>query len=294
MNRPTHWVTVRGFVFNGGGGLYLSAATSGTHHDVSFVNNEIKGAPNGMGIFASGSSNINIIGNRIHDLGSTCAGAGPGYCHGIYASSKTENWLIDQNVVYNIAGYGIHAYSDVDMPSGFTIQRNDTYKNGVSGYNGAGIIAYGPNHKILNNVSHDNTEFGILLRAVTNPQIYNNTIYNNPFGGILAQSGPGSTCKNNLVIGNGGIPIDGCETIANNITSGSAASFFVNAAADNFALTAWSTAIDSGANLSPTVSSDFSGNVRPQGGGFDVGALEYGSVSAALPLTAPSNLRVLP
>ncbi len=207
INTPTHWVIIRGFVFDGGSGTYMSAPTANTHHDITWLNNEMKNSPNGMGLQASGSSSITVIGNRIHDIGSVCGTLGPGYCHGIYAADLTANWLISQNEIYSSTGYGIHLYGSSALPSGFTVERNLLHNNGRAGLTGAGIIVYGSNHVIRNNISYSNAYEGILLRGVSNPLVYNNTTYRNGGSGISKESGVGAVCKNNLSIGDAGVEI---------------------------------------------------------------------------------------
>jgi hypothetical protein len=236
--------------------------------------------PDGMGIQASGASTINVIGNQIHDLGSVCTGLGPGYCHGIYAADNTQNWLVEKNAIYNSGGYGIHLYgTGATLPSGFIIRRNITHNNGVPGVNGAGIIAYGANHQIYNNISYANAYEGILLRSSTNALICNNTTYKNGAGGISKESGSGAICKNNLTLGDGTTEIAGCDTASNNLATGLASSNFVNASADDFHLIFGSPALDAGTNLSPTVTTDFDGVARPQGSAYDIGAYEFVSGS---------------
>jgi len=64
---------------------------------------------------------------------------------------------------------------------------------------------------------------------------------------------------------------------------------FVNAATNDFHLTAGSPAIDRGLSITG-FSDDYAGTARPQGAAWDMGAFEYSS-GATLP--APTNLRVL-
>ncbi len=287
FNVKTQWVTIRGFIFDGGLGVYLSGRASNPHHDISLIDNEIRNAPNGMGIQASASLAINIIGNRIHDIGSGCRG----YCHGIYPSDNTANWLIKQNEIYKISGYGIHLFADAVMPSNFVIQDNILHDNGVPGINGAGIIVYGSNHLIANNLSYRNAYEGILLRAVSNPRIYNNTTYKNGGAGINEESGSGAVCKNNLTIEDSGSGIPKCDSVSNNISAGTASSHFVNADTADFELVAGSKAIGAGVNLRPIVTDDITGTLRPTDSSYDAGAYQYRSLSRPV---APGKLKQTP
>jgi|SRR5688572_5002985 len=298
FNAATHWVIIRDFVFVGGGGSYLSSETPGNFHHISFINNEMKDMPNGMGLQGGYADDITFKGNIVHDIGSGshCLG----YCHGIYPGFHTNRWIIEDNQFYNIAAYGIHVHAqtpDPDkVPEGHIIRRNITGNNGTVGVNGAGIIVYGTGHSVYNNIAYKNTMYGIMVRG-NDTRVYNNTIYGNAQGGLYSESGSLS-CINNLIVGNGGLPIEGpCSSNSNNITSGSAASFFLNTAAGDYRLVDGSTAIDRGANLSSMISDDFAGRARPQGNGFDVGAYEHiagGTFENTSPPAPPMNLRVIP
>jgi parallel beta-helix repeat protein len=279
-------------VFIGGGGSYMSAAAANTHHDITWRNNEFKDMPNGMGIQASGSSNISVIGNKMHSIGSACTPAG--YCHAIYAADMTANWVISQNEIFDNAAYGIHLYGTSALPTGFTIERNLIYRNGTAGQNGAGIIVYGSGHVILNNLSHSNAYEGILMRAVSNTLVYNNTTYKNGASGISKENGIGTVCKNNLTVGDTGLEIFGCDVVGNNITTGVASSYFADPSRFNFALISGSPAVGAGANLSPVVINDYAGATRPVPCCYDVGAYQRVATSVPSAPAAPANLRVQP
>jgi Right handed beta helix region len=295
FNILSHWITIRGFVFDGGMGIRLSAYNAGDHHDITFLNNEIKNSPNGMGIEASGSSYIRVIGNKIHDVGSICTGLGPGYCHGIYVSNYTDHWWIEGNEIYKSTSYGITVYGDSGpLPHDFTIKGNNLHHNGTPGKNGAGINTYGPGHIIFNNVSYSNAYEGILLRAASDVLVYNNTTYKNGASGVSMEYGSAVSCRNNLSISNQG-GITGCNLISNNITSGTAAVNFANADAGDFKLILGSPAIGAGINLSPTVVDDFAGNSRPSCCAYDIGAYQYTSSTSTSTITKPAtNLRIVP
>jgi hypothetical protein len=203
FNRPSHWITIRGFVFEGGGGTYLSGSTANTHHDITFTNNEFRNAPNGMGIQASAAANIAVIGNRMFGLGLTCDGH-PGLCHAIYAADLTSGWVIRDNDIHDNAAYGIHLYGTTDLPANFVIEANRTYRNGTLNQNGAGIIVYGDGHQILNNLSYSNIYEGVLMRGVSNTMAGNNTTYSNGGPGINRESGVSTTCTNNLSVRDAG------------------------------------------------------------------------------------------
>jgi hypothetical protein len=66
---------------------------------------------------------------------------------------------------------------------------------------------------------------------------------------------------------------------------------FVSASVNNYRLTPGTNnaAIDHGSSVINTVvTTDFDGNVRPQGGGYDIGAFE----SSGITLATPQNMRI--
>lgn len=218
-----------------------------------------------MGIQASSTDTLTIRGNRIYGLN----GAG-GYSHAIYAADSTNNWTIEQNDIHDNGAYGIHLYGTGNtLPAGFTIRDNRTYRNGTAGINGTGIIAYGPNHKIYRNVAYSNIYEGILIRSGSSGVlVFNNTMYANAGAGYSDEGGS-ATCKNNLAIANAGAARDGCAISSNNLTTGTAAANFADAAQGNFTLIPSSPAIDAGTSIITTAVT-----VSYAGSAPDVGALE--------------------
>jgi hypothetical protein len=288
----SHYITIQDFKITGGRGAYMSGTSPTDHQYISWLNNEWVALPE-MSLQATGASHISFIGNVVHDIGDGC-GAGPGYCHGLYASDYTDDWTISQNEMYDVGGYGIHVYpGTIDgMSNRFVIDRNNIHDLGIAGVNGAGIIVYGYNHVIMNNLSYRNAYEGILLRNVGGTMVYNNTTWGNGAGGILMESGVSTACKNNLTIGDAGTEISGCTTTGNNITTGTAASHFVSTSASNFALVSGSTAVGTGAALS-VVTTDYSGTQRKTP--TDVGAYQL-ATSVPTPDTiapTPGNFGLL-
>jgi parallel beta-helix repeat protein len=219
INTPSHYFVVRGFKTISGSGWYFSAYAAGTHHHISFINNEWLGNTMhsaAMGIQASGTDTLTVRGNRIYGLN-----GGSGYSHAIYAADSTTNWTIEDNDIYDNGAYGIHLYgTGSTLPSGFIIRRNHTYRNGTANVNGTGIITYGPGHQILANRVFDNRNEGILLRAASGTMVDSNVVYANAFAGISKESGSGVTCQNNFSANNGVAQISGCDSLSNNTTTG--------------------------------------------------------------------------
>jgi hypothetical protein len=233
-----------------------------------------------------GTSGVDIseyINVTMHDIGYNGAGgahSGPpfacysyynpayndGQCHGIYSSQI----YVDGGEFYDNSGYGIHCVTNC----GPTIIKNIKAYNNENG----GIIVQGGtgNTEVFNNLSYSNAVVGIFSPFAVNGSFYNNTIANNGDVGLAFQGGVG-TVRNNLIIGNsGGVCTgDGGACVASgNITTGTAAAHFVNAAGNDYHLISSSTARDVHAcTFDPSTDKD--GTVRPQGALCDAGAYEF-------------------
>jgi hypothetical protein len=216
-----------------------------------------------FGILSIGHSeliNLNVHENGYNGPGEGCQN-GSGHCHGLYTGSCEDdgcNNLIDGGQYWDNSGYGIHCYQHC----GPTIIRNTRiYQNGYGL-----IVSTTPGVKVYNNVVYNNRGGGIISRAPA-AEIYNNTIYGNIGNGIRVQEMGGAVVRNNLVIGNTGRPIEdagiterksayscgGKPCIAqdsNNVTTGSASSYFIDAAKRNFQLIPASKIKGVGADLS--------------------------------------------
>lgn len=280
-----HYITIRGFDWSGGGGGFFSSDTPGTFHHVTVLNNLFHDAPDSMFIQASGADDILIKGNIAHDIADCRNLAFEGRCHGIYASTQTHRWIIEDNEIYNTHGYGIQTISDghpyADQPMDFIIRRNNLHHNGVVTVNGAGIICYGNGHQIVNNLLWWNAQYGIILRSSNTPFL-NNTVYNNGFAGLYIDVD--NPCIDNLLFGNGGpggLGIAGtatCTPNLANITVGLAADYYVDADAGDFHLIEGAPAI----GVDDGVTTDYENNVRPSPP--SIGAYEF-SGAAPAPIT---------
>jgi PKD repeat protein len=132
------------------------------------------------------------------------------------------------------------------------------------------------------------------------PQLYimNNTIVNSGRDGIRFQNTfgtvtTGNLIMNNLVVKPGSLASRGAlayltvvssikYTVSNNLNYSDASQVkFLDAAAKNFHLSSTSPVIDQGKDLSAYFKTDIDGLARPQGNGWDVGAVEYGAGAGA-------------
>ena len=219
--------------------------------------------------------------------------------HGWYMAAP--NSLIENCDIYDNAGYGIQIYSSggVDNADNTIIRNNRIHDNrgdgGVTLNHSANIQFY--NNLVYNNANGVAVSYGNPI----NTQIYNNTIYNHLGEGIgIGAGSSGTLIRNNILFQNApAINNSGTNTtFSNNLCSSSGTGcsvignpLFVNAAANDFHLTASSPAVNAGTTIS-TVITDFDGVTRPQGAAYDIGAYEYasGGTGDTTPPSTPGSL----
>ena len=159
------WFRMTGFVIDGAAapvgaeGVSLGNTSSGEPHHVEISYNEIRNfqPPSGRhahGILHFSGTDTALVGNRIHDIGSTTF-----YDHGIYMKAG-RRVVVANNVISDITGgYGLHIWGDFDdswvvhntvhgsAASGFTIGGNSergypdrvvTANNVLAGHTGTG------------------------------------------------------------------------------------------------------------------------------------------------------------
>lgn len=302
-NTASSYIVVRGFKTITGGGWYFSAGSRNVHHHIEILFNEWDGtamAMDAMGVQASGAGNITLRGNRVHHLDGRRSDGIQGYSHAFYPSEDTNDWIIEDNLIHTNGAVGIHVYSATagKLAENFIIRRNIAYLNGSTGANGAGILVEGgAGHRVFANLVFNNAYAGILLRGVEDAQVHFNTAYINGWGcagdpvcgGIVQESGVNSaTFTSNLSIDNSVGQITGGNQSGGNITTGSAASHFVNAASLDFRLVGTSSAIGAGAALGAPYNVDLAGTSRPQDGTWDASAYEF--ISGTIPACSVPTL----
>ena len=245
------YLRVQGFV------IELAKGTSSTNvyfegraHHVELSSNEIRFSQD-QGIFSEAStSNLQLLGNRIHDNGRGHV-SGQHQSHGIYIEGR--NHLIANNLVNRHPfGFGIQVYPE---NTGTIVVNNTVVHSGHSGIVVGGDEGVG-NITIRNNILAFNASYGVAADSAC------------PIAPVLVDT--------NILYGNrdGGV-----EKSCNTINSGSgnigADPRFVSRSGGNMLLRSGSPAIDRArGDYSPRV--DIRGRRRPLGAGYDVGAFERG------------------
>ncbi len=170
----------------------------------------------------------------------------PTQCHGVYAD---ESLLIDGGEYHHNEGTGIHCYTHCRKT---TIRNIRAYANNSTGV-GVFNDQSNPGVTVYNVVAHNNRGHGI--DASAEGVYYNLTAVNNGAGPV--RHGMLGTVKNSILLGEynpatfhyGTGVFLGKSTTSNNITTGTASSYFVDAANGNFQLTGKSRAKGIGADL---------------------------------------------
>lgn len=261
-----------------------------TGNDVVLLGNTIRN--NGArGILTGFAERVRIIGNVTHDNTGE---------HGIYVSNSygpDDAPVICGNVSYDNAVNGIQLNGDCDAGGDGTIDNavvanNVVYGNGVKGLS----IISAPGVLIANNVIYDNKQSGdgaggIHLvnepgcddstQSSSNGVVVNNTVIEPNMAAIRCNLGAtGNRIFNNILVGNTGFAsadeVGGNSFSSSNIEQTDTAGLLLEDAAP-YAPQEGSPVIDAGEPTFEGASApaqDFSGNARPAGDGFDVGAHE--------------------
>ena len=250
-----------------------------------------------------GGQFLQIVGNRIHDIGRYCTDTGIGR-DGIFVGKS--NITIEQNLIHDIGRFG--PGENGCNPTTQTYQNNDhgIYVDGdFGGANNVTIrnnIFYNVKHgwsvhvypSPVDNLSVVNNTFAfpnpwrtghiIMAAAATNSRIENNIFYqpNTVAVNFYNRSGYSNlTIRNNIISsGTTGDAVPGGVTFSGNKENTNP--MLANAAGLDFHLASGSPAVNAGLTLS-LVPNDYDGTSRPQGPAHDIGAYESGSGSPAVP-----------
>jgi type III secretion system FlhB-like substrate exporter len=253
--------TVSGFVFDGPTGqvttnpedvvVWLYGANNAT-----FSDNEVRNGLYHAGIFVSLVTNAKVLRNYVHDNGDFSDPTQANYDHGIYWANGSG--VIANNIIKHNYAYGVHLYPSPDH----VLVENNTITNQTG--RGGIIVANGSSNTVIaNNILSDNL-YGIKVYSLTgtNNIADTNLFWNNSGGNIVDNIG---------------------LTVTNSISGNP-----LFAGTNDYHLTSGSPAINK-ANSNYVVSPDYTGIIRPQGGGSDIGAYEFtGTSTPPADTTAPT------
>jgi hypothetical protein len=248
-----------------------------------------------------------VSGNYIHDIGDPFNPHGCSLTHGIYVEEGTPpaghfSGKVQNNVIYRVESDGITSYHCVNN---MIISNNTVFEAGSSGILVGGSDCSNVNGTIENNIVRHNG-FHADCTFPAGPQCPNGKGVHLGNGGIL-ESGSTATnsFKTNLLYDNqragvsdNTIALIGGDGSTQSGTISGTDPLFVNYAievdafpgtrllAGDLHLQSGSPAIDVGTSTNAPAT-DFNGNSRPQGAGFDIGAYEFVTGSGVM---RPTNL----
>lgn len=241
----------------------------------------------GLKIGWAGSSKNNIIRNNIVYDNNNAWKVNPAY--GVKRQGRGIGTYFSSGMkIYNNIIWGDHA-AGIDAtygPVNAEIYNNTVYVNGSTSSGSYGIVVGGGKSSEPVDVISPVVRNNIVVQNNTNPpSVYNYAIH-------IAARTRNAIAENNLTFGrNPELHVDvnaangGAfnPTVRNNIVNKDPQ--FVNLTGFDFHLKSTSPAINAGANIA-SLTFDYSNGLRPQGGGMDIGAYEYGGAPA--PTTKPT------
>ena len=239
--------------------------------------------------------------------------------HGFYIETS-HNLVENGNFHHNLGNGGKFFHGNLSGVANYNIARNNVfYDNSTSGKWSCGLIlssgdgnmaynniSYGnyaglcilhrvTNARLFNNISYENDHYGIYVGkpSTNNSYVENNSVYNNSgFGIFVGDKAKNSNVVNNIAYlnkrDNIGLKNQTGTTSSHNMTTDP---LFMNANAKDFRLKAQSPAIDKGMFIN-SISDDFTGNSRPHGSNYDIGAYEEISEGDSSPPTSPQSVFV--
>ncbi|MGA2584844.1 MAG: right-handed parallel beta-helix repeat-containing protein [Tepidisphaeraceae bacterium] len=271
------YVTIKGFSIENNGTVTKEGIKATGNND-SIIDNTVTGV-GGFGIFTDNANNALIEGNTVTGTtGTNTTG------HGIYVSGTCSGVVIENNTIDGNGWHGIHLNGDaseggVGEVIDCTIKDNLIYNNPGNGINGDGVV----DSTIENNLIYGYTNNGISLYTIdAGVGSTGNVIVNNTIVGKSAlefqDNATGNIVFNNILLGTVTIDSSSSASLADNITSGSTASLFVDAATGDYQLLSTSPAIGAGVASYDGVdapATDLLNDSRVSGR-YDAGAYEFG------------------
>ncbi len=321
------WYVIKGFNVAGGGASQKANIRVANSPNCQILENQTSGGF--TGIFASLADGLLVQGNRTHDATDqhgiyvngtngfvirdniSYNNAWDGIHTNVLDGGNTinTNGVIDGNIVYgnNLSGF------DITGASFTTIENNVVYGNARHG-----IVLQNTNQnptpachdvEIVNNtLDASSGQWGIEVTSGNNVNvtIFNNVLMGGSSGGPIGTAGTLPTSFKsdyNAITGSFSQSYTGptLESMsqwqantgqdAHSLTAST--QWFAGYAAANYHLAAGSPGIDKGlASLAGQAApaTDFEGDARPQGNGYDIGADEYASGTTVMVPAAPTGL----
>lgn len=217
----------------------------------------------------------------IHD--NELYGGASGRGTGIYLQELANPSYVYSNEIHGFASSGISIFKVIKTPGDLYIYNNLIHSNSTSGisifdstatkiynntfYNNAGYQLNitdvdALNVTIKNNiVMHTSTDFAMGLLSTNNVTEDHNIVYNSSSEIIAYDGTPYSLAAYKVVSGKG--------------TGSLQTNPLLTSPTTDFTLTESSPARDAGTNVADVTTTDYTGDFRPQGSNFDIGAYEY-------------------
>jgi hypothetical protein len=234
------------------------------------------------------------------------AGIGPQYYIGGIDGHRCKNWIVRGNTFKNISSPGgdtaehaVHFWSgsqdtlvennliiNCDRGIGFGLGER-THVRGIIRNNMIYHVSFDPGF----------ADVGIGLENASNAEVYNNTVFMaNDYPNAIEYRFSGTSggiIKNNLCNRVIAARDGGVAEVDHNLTA-APADWFADISAGNLHLASWiSQVVDQGVSLSG-LTTDYDGDLRPQGAGVDIGADEYAiSFPATITVTSPNGGEIL-
>jgi hypothetical protein len=201
-----------------------------------------------------GGVNDDVIGNVVNNIGfSTCT-----FIQGIYISTSGN---VKNNLAYQVGAAAFHLWHDASHVN---------IVNNTAASSGYGLIVGGGDF------------YSSTTRMADYCLVYSNIFFDNKYGvSEQGTTGPNNKYVNNLVYKNStkDWDLDSGKTNTGSIAADPQFVSYNRTGASDFHLKSTSPAINS-AIATLALSTDLDGMARPQGGGYDRGAYEYGGTSA--------------
>lgn len=182
-------VVVSGLTFDQSEGPVHDVAIFVTGKDDWIAHNEIRHANKSGILVGDGADRLSVVGNWIHDNGTSSS-----FDHGVYWAGGVGG-LLAQNVIDRNAAYGVQLYPNAD---GILVRRNTIVSNGRAGIVIGGIgTSTSDSDSLAHNIVAFNRQQGIRTswsgQAGSNDSATDNLAFGNPEGSVggdgLAVSG---------------------------------------------------------------------------------------------------------